>query len=174
MILDKIKNLVDKMFEGDKTPADKFGMSWEMLEGAEKETSKPDISEPVISFVKTVKKDPKRFIFKLDDERSGGSGGYSEVFFIMTDTVTCEEFLVIIEKFGGRGNTVTRFDYVTLVDLTKDEESYLTQELLLPYLERKEKYDEIIKERKEKYNEIIKERRNVQERRRLTKIYKGE
>jgi len=37
MILDKVKDLINKMFEGNNTPADKFGMDWEMLEGAEKE-----------------------------------------------------------------------------------------------------------------------------------------
>jgi len=112
-------------------------------------SNKKDISEPVLSIVKIFKENPKRFVL-IDGE----DYIYSRSFFI-ADTVTNETFIVWYNNYQGYSLKVSP------MVLTEAEEKYLIEELLLPCLKRKGKYYRILEERK-----------NLQERRRLTKIYK--
>jgi hypothetical protein len=126
-------------------------------EGIDKKIEEPPklgISEPVLSIVKIFKENPKRFVIVDREDLI-----YTIEYFI-ADTVTKETFIVCYNKysFGDEEEYSLR---VSPMVLTKDEEEYLIEELLLPYLKRKEKY-----------NRILEERKNLQERRRLTKIYK--
>lgn len=115
-----------------------------------------DISEPVVSFVKTFKENPKRFTYINDNDE-----GYVYVLNIdrkvLTDTFTGEVFK--IKEINDRWWDLLYPE----IKLTADEIDYIDREIMKPYRKRKNRYHRIVNERKE-----------LQERRRLTKIYQQE
>ena len=124
---------------------------------------KPDISEPVISFVKTFKENPKRFTYVKENDREGLSKKLVTLSTckVLTDTFTGEVF-----KIEEVGLFTWWLDHPNIV-LTKDEIDYINKEIVTPYKERKARYIETKLNR-----ECVQEKRKeLQERRRLTKIY---
>ena len=128
-----------------------------------KHTSKPDISEPVISFVKTFKENPKRFTYTEENNRRGLSKKLVTLSTckVLTDTFTKEVF-----KIEEVGLCTWWLDHPNIV-LTKDEMDYINKEIVTPYKERKAKYVETVLNRRC----VQENRKELQERRRLTKIY---
>lgn len=125
---------------------------------------KPDISEPVLSFVEVFLKNPKRFRFKT----------YGIEVYSLTDKETREEFKFSVryhyEQGLGLVNHLTLrlvvspvSDNIKNIGLTYDEEEYLVAKITNYFSERKQK---ILSKR----NTTLKQR----SRNRLTKIYKGE
>lgn len=125
---------------------------------------KPDICEPILSFVEVFLKNPKRFRLKICD---------IEVY-SLTDKETREEFKfsaryhyeegLDLEKFFNIKLVMTPMsDNIKNIGLTYDENEYLVEKITNYYSERKQK---ILNKR----NSNIKQR----SRNRLTKIYKGE
>ena len=130
---------------------------FEVVEDQEesKNMEKPDISEPVISFVKTFKENPKRFTYIK---------GTLSCYKVLTDTFTGEVFE--IEEVGLCKWLLNRPNII----LTKDEMDYIDKEIVTPYNERKARYIET----RENRRCIQEKRKELQERRRLTKIYQQE
>ena len=134
-----------------------------------KHKSKPNISEPVISFVKTFKENPKRFTYVKDKDRENIiNPRVSYINKVLTDTFTKEVFKITEIN-------LCRWElYQPNIILTKDEIDYIDKEIVTPYKERKARYIETKLNREcvqEKRKEVRKE---LQERRRLTKIYQQE
>ena len=128
-----------------------------------KHKSKPNISEPVISFVKTFKENPKRFTYTEENNRRGLSKKLVTLSTckVLTDTFTKEVF-----KIEEVGLCTWWLDHPNIV-LTKDEMDYINKEIVTPYKERKAKYVETVLNRRC----VQENRKELQERRRLTKIY---
>ena len=112
-----------------------------------------DISEPIISFVNTFKENPKRFTYV---EYEGYVCSLHTDYRVLTDTFTGEVFKIAESHYGWSIRN-------SEIKLTADEIDYIDREIMKPYRKRKNRYHRIVNERKE-----------LQERRRLTKIYKQE
>lgn len=123
--------------------------------------SVPDISEPVLSFVETFERNPRRFSVSVESPRIGGPD-----FYTLLDKFTKESFsaMVILEPdYGNYGYTRDWISYPTF--LTKDEWEYVLESLSSYYTTRHLRLIELNLRRK-----INLEQR---ERNRLTEIYKG-
>ena len=116
--------------------------------------SKDAISEPVISFVECVKKNPRRFMV----EEVARSYDYST--FTLMDNKTIEMYSVSVYKYRGfvpygDPEVINFYHYPSFI--TESEMRFTYDKLISVYNERKERYEEL---------------KNQRERRRLTKIYK--
>lgn len=140
--------LRDKMFEEECEPEEQGRLA-------------PDISEPVLSFVETFKRNPRRFSMSVESPRIGGPD-----FYTLLDKFTKESFsaMVVLEPdYDNYGYTRDWISYPTL--LTKDEWEYVLESLSSYYTTRHLRLIELNLRRK-----INLEQR---ERNRLTEIYKG-
>ena len=124
-----------------------------------------DISEPVVSFVKTFKENPKRFTYVKDKDRENIiNSRVSYIRKILTDTFTKEVFEITEINLCK-----WKLNHPNII-LTEDEIDYIDKEIVTPYNERKAKYVETKLNR-----ECVQEKRKeLKERRRLTKIYQQE
>lgn len=153
------------------------------------EEEKPDISEPVISFVEVFKNNPSRFkvtcrkrdfIFHNGDKdslRQIKFGEFRDVFLIQdlkesmnyligVDTVsfTEEYFTTIYDLYSDTTSSEYNCKLENLSWLTKDERGYLSKQLYEEiFLKNKDKVDTLLEERKKRNNE---RRRN-----KLKKLY---
>tara|TARA_Y100000114_G_C11764120_1_gene332286 strand:+ start:6715 stop:7170 length:456 start_codon:yes stop_codon:yes gene_type:complete len=119
----------------------------------EVDTTSPNISEPVYSFVETVRKHPGRFATHYVEEDFGkGYGGYVEgmisISAYILDKKTKEYFDVHI---GYMSNHVDSW-------LTTDEKLYLLEEIRKVYQERKAKLEAIKQQRKARQHELTRQK----------------
>lgn len=115
---------------------------------------KDSISEPVVSFVECVRKNPTRFMV----EEVARSYDYST--FTLMDNKTIEMYSVSVYKYRGfvpygDPEVINFYHYPSFI--TENEMRFIYYELISVYNERKDRYREL---------------KNQRERRRLTKIYK--
>lgn len=127
---------------------------------------KTNISEPVISFVNAIKKDPKRFILtKAAQEYNGVSMPYS---YSVTDkkfdkSFSCQINEIHDHEFGEN----FKVSIVTRKSIRARSEPWLTDEEVLYIVNELEKF---FKDKVERVKAKIEKRA----RERLTKLYKGE
>lgn len=128
----------------------------------------PNISEPVLSFVAEVLKNPSRF--SLKEEHSlipyYDGQGLTNKMYKFTDKKTKEVFEFYIAVFKEHPS-IYSVRFVARVEPITDKIKWLTWE------EKTYIYEEIsymLQQRKQKLSKLIEER----QRKRLTKIYKGE
>jgi FMN-dependent NADH-azoreductase len=107
-----------------------------------------NIQEPVISFIKCFKANPKRFVFDWNADNRW-----------MVDTTTNEVFNFVFSWDYNRG--LTRVDNL---DLNKKELEYLHNNITSVLDERKSRKNSII--------QIRKNRTNIKNRERLTQVYR--
>lgn len=133
-----------------------------------------DISEPVLSFVKCVRENPKRFVVKSDYEYFGfrvtnnlviRSTDPERYHFCLEDKVTKESWTlckeVLLSFYDGFKETNHTYNPEWL---TEDEKEYLITSVKTIFHDRRD--------RKEKLEYIRKQRRIRDERNRLKGIYK--
>lgn len=133
-----------------------------------------DISEPVLSFVKCVRENPKRFVVKSDYEYFGlkfsnnlaiRSTEPETYHFCLQDKVTKESWTlckdIVLSFYPGSKEIKHTYNPEWL---TEDEKEYLITSIKTIFHDRRD--------RKEKLQEIRKQRRIRDERNRLKEIYK--
>lgn len=130
---------------------------------------KTNISEPVISFVNAIKKDPKRFVIKKElmdiNLLFGGGTPYK---YSVTDKVASKHFSCTVrerwESFYTRPHVLS-FGYKTYV-YTKPEPWLTNEEVLYVVKELEDFFKEKVERVKSKIEKRARER--------LTKLYKGD
>jgi len=121
-----------------------------------------NIQEPVISFIKCFKANPKRFVFRLDMRRFE---------YVMIDKLTKEVFVYDTEHSHtinlNNSNFLARVlqvQYIKGLDLSRAELDYIGDNIRPVILSRIDK--------KKSITEVRKNRANIKNRERLTNIYK--
>lgn len=112
---------------------------------------KKDISEPVFSFVKIVKENPKRFKLKLDRLRVCYFG------------IHRWDFKDVISRKSWYFSTHRDIPMTFPEFLTEDEKIFLLEELRPVFIKKAERYSELKEQRKQ--------RRTNKERQKLIEIY---
>lgn len=119
---------------------------------------KTNISEPVISFVNAVKKDPKRF--KINKESTLGFHTDGITDYSVYDTATARTFYCTIHVYSSVYTGIKKYVYGKSEPwLTDEEVLYVVKEL-----------EDFFKDKVERVKKKIEKRA----RERLTKLYKGE
>lgn len=147
--------LREEMFEEKEEPEE------QLIE--EPEEYIPDISEPVLSFVETFKRTPRRFVVSVEWVHTQHS---SSGFFTLTDTETKDRFKALFHKetcWSERYPCERWHNYPLF--LTQDEWEYILESLSCYYKERDARLAYLRAAR------VAVMRRR--ERNRLTEIYKG-
>ena len=98
-----------------------------------------NISEPIISFVNTFKKNPKRF--KLTKENFSSSSNYMHETFWLEDKLT--ELKYCAKKCKLSRTNKWSFDITLKFKLTEQEKKYLIDNIVNYYSERYEKLKSI-------------------------------
>lgn len=127
----------------------------------EQRENKFDISEPVISFLKCFKENPKRFRLGTRSVGSFYTSSYKRALFI--DLKTKEKWNVTLRWYGS---DLPTFDIENVQWMTSDEKDLVSSTLRDYYIDRGLKLHTIRLERKA--------RKVKKERDRLTAIYKGD
>lgn len=130
---------------------------------------KTNISEPVISFVNAVKKNPKRFILKKAVREDFGYRLGTMYEFFVTDTKINKTFSCKINArldYEQKGDSFN-FVWVSHRKVGSKSEPWLTDEEVLYVVKELEDF---FKEKVERVKAKIEKR----DRKRLTKLYKGE
>lgn len=172
-------NWFEKLFgNGDNIPCDEHGLPYEkdIIPMPKVKPCKPekDISEPVLSFIKCVRENPKRFVVKSDYEYFGLKISNSLVIrsteperyhFCLEDKVTKESWTlckdIVLSFYSGFKESKHTYNPEWL---TEDEKEYLITSIKTIFHHRRN--------RKEKLQDIRKQRRIRDERNRLKEIYK--
>lgn len=172
-------NWFEKLFgNGDKLPCDEHGLPYvkDIVPTPTVNHCKPekDISEPVLSFVKCVRENPKRFVVKADYEYFGlkisnnlviRSTEPERYHFCLEDKVTKESWTlckdIVLSFYSGFKESKHTYNPEWL---TEDEKEYLITSIKTIFHDRRD--------RKEKLQDIRKQRRIRDERNRLKEIYK--
>lgn len=132
-----------------------------------KETSQvaatPDISEPVISFLKVFESNPRRFKIKYTKTSADDAcDGYTAYNFV--DTLTKERFSYLHRFYNPEKDL---YGIKGLPDyLTQDEKKLIVDTLWHHYTDRKNRFVHL--------KSIRTKRKQANERKRLTKIYREE
>jgi|SRR5690554_289871 len=143
-------------------PLSKDGEGVEESPNVSKRT--PDISQPIVAFVETFNKNPRRFSISLDWCIPGHESYYS---YTLKDRTAGEEFSATVGKgwdWNGCTYIETWYNYPSL--LTEDEWKYVLKTLQEYYGHRKER---LITLRKIRTEMSIQRERN-----RLMRVYKSE
>lgn len=123
-----------------------------------------DISQPIVAFVETFNKNPRRFSISLDWCISGPESYYS---YTLKDRTAGEEFSATVGKgWSWDGDTYTETWYNYPSFLTEDEWKYVLKTLQEYYNHRKERLTTLRKIRAEVSTQ--------RERKRLMEVYKNE
>lgn len=168
-----IKGLFTVGVEVDNAPFFEDPATWKDPYEATTRSSK-NISEPVLSFIKCVRENPKRFVVKSDYEYFGLKISNSLVIrsteperyhFCLEDKVTKESWTlckdIVLSFYSGFKESKHTYNPEWL---TEDEKEYLITSIKTIFHDRRD--------RKQKLQEIRKQRRNRDERNRLKEIYK--
>lgn len=124
----------------------------------------PDISQPIVAFVETFNKNPRRFSISLDWYIFGPESYYG---YTLKDRVTGEEFSATVGKgwdWDGDTYTETWYNYPSF--LTENEWKYVLKTLQEYYKHRKKRLTTLRKIRAEVNTQ--------RERNRLMGVYKNE
>jgi len=131
----------------------------EIFSAPEVKACKPekDISEPVLSFIKLYKENPKNFRVRREINPLGYSTGY---IYSVFDRVNRKLFSIYKVHHYGTYTGTTKW-------VTGINTGWATQD------EMQEVFDVILEERKFRHKSL-KDKRHLMQRERLTKLYKGE